>query len=319
MVWMLFTCYAKIKTGKNMKESIRRLIKLHGLRIDRAIHHYLYFRYYDVYVKYFYIIANAVLPYISSFKITSGVLKGVFERFHARVLTRSEVTRILSLEENVVLDSQTSKQIVPFKYAYDVILNNPKTIVAVDCPCRKAFEKDAHDINYCVCVGDGAQFWLEQGDRLNARRITQAQALEIVNSQRARGCITTAWFKVATGGRTGVICSCHPDFCVGMQGMKMAKSLKHPQGVTNHAPSGYTIKIETQLCESCGECINLCHFSALSVADGKINYQKDACMGCGLCAEACRNKAIAVVPDDDRPLALDVEIDKAIKNKGIRR
>jgi Pyruvate/2-oxoacid:ferredoxin oxidoreductase delta subunit len=302
-----------------MKKSTFRLIKLHGLRIDRALHHYLYFRYYDVYVKYFYLIASAILPYISSFKITSGVLKSVYERFHARVLTEGEAVKILSLNENVVLDSDTSKKVVPFRYAYDVIFNNPGTIAVVDCPCRKAFLKDGGDINCCVCVGEGALFWLEQGQRLNARSVSQAKALEIIKDQRAKGCITTAWFKVATGGRTGVICSCHPDFCVGLKGMKMARNLKYSEGVTNHSPSGYTIRIDSLLCDNCGKCIISCHFTALSMTGGKMEYDISSCMGCSLCADVCKNDAITVIHDKNRPLALDDEIDKVIRNKGIAK
>jgi hypothetical protein len=43
---------------------------------------------------------------------------------------------------------------------------------------------------------------------------------------RERGCITTAWFKVATGGRTGVICSCCSCCCVGIEGMRIASPEK---------------------------------------------------------------------------------------------
>ena len=36
-----------------MKESTRKIIRLHGWRLDRAIHNYLYFTRYDRYVDYF--------------------------------------------------------------------------------------------------------------------------------------------------------------------------------------------------------------------------------------------------------------------------
>jgi ferredoxin len=302
---------------KYMKDSTKGIIKMHGLRIDRALHHYLYLKYYDIYVKYFYLSARSALPFISSFKFTSMALKGVFERFHARVLSRSEAQRILTLDENISFDDETSKRIVPFRYAYNILLQNPRTIAVVDCPCRKAFGGNSGDLNVCICVGNNAMFWLEHGKRLNVRKINQKEALEIVERERSKGSITTAWFKVATGGRSGVICSCHPDFCVGMRGMLMAKDLKYSEGVNNHAPSGYTISIDDKLCSNCEKCISVCHFKALAASVNTPLYDRKSCFGCGLCAESCPNSAVTMMPDPDRPIALDIEIDKVcLKRNG---
>ena len=299
--------------SKGMRESTRRVIKMHGVRLDRALHHYIYFKFYDVYIKYFYLAAKLALPWISSLKVTSLALQGVFERFHARVLAPQEFNRILSLHEDVSLDTRTAKQVVPFTYAYDVILENPEFIAAIDCPCRKTFGKDTDDMTVCICVGTGALFWLEQGQRQHSKRIDQSEALDIIRRQRAKGCITTAWFKVATGGRSGVICSCHPDYCVGLQGMRMAKNLAYAEGVTNHAPSGYTIAIDSARCINCGMCVDACHFNALTATSVPPAYQREACLGCGLCAEACPERAITMLNDPKRPPALDRELDRACR------
>jgi len=294
-----------------MRESTRRVMKMHGVRLDRALHHYLYFKFYDVYIKYFYLAAKLALPWISSLRVTSLALQGVFDRFHARVLAPREFMRILNLHEDVSLDARTARQVVPFAYAHDVILENPELIAAIDCPCRKVFERDTDDMTVCLCVGTGALFWLEHGERQHSRRIDQAEALDIIRRQRAKGCITTAWFKLATGGRTGVICSCHPDYCVGLRGMRMAKDLTYAEGVTNHAPSGYTIAIDAARCNNCGACVDVCHFDALTASSAPPAYRPGNCLGCGLCAEACPVNAITMQNDPGRPLALDREIDRA--------
>lgn len=40
-------------------------------------------------------------------------------------------------------------------------------------------------------------------------------------------------------------------------------------------------------CKGCGDCINLCSESAITIEDGKIVQNRELCINCGKCAEAC--------------------------------
>lgn len=48
--------------------------------------------------------------------------------------------------------------------------------------------------------------------------------------------------------------------------------------------------IRTDSCLSCGKCLELCRFEAVSVVDGR--FQIDHCEGCGVCVEFCPEGAI---------------------------
>ena len=46
-----------------MKESTKKVFKLHGWRVDRAIHNYIYFTFYDLYVKIALNATKATMPH----------------------------------------------------------------------------------------------------------------------------------------------------------------------------------------------------------------------------------------------------------------
>ena len=108
-----------------MKESTKRVFKLHGWRMDRAIHNYLYFIFYDIYVRGALYATKAIVVLFSRVEATKYITKFIFDRYHAKVLSKGDVTKILNLEETVMLGPDTTKRIVPFKYANKIILQEP--------------------------------------------------------------------------------------------------------------------------------------------------------------------------------------------------
>jgi len=57
--------------------------------------------------------------------------------------------------------------------------------------------------------------------------------------------------------------------------------------------SGNEACISPELCSGCGECLS-CHFSAISINEGKAVVEALKCEGCGLCAEVCLLDAVAL-------------------------
>jgi len=288
-----------------MKESTKLMFQKHGWRVDRFIHNYYYFLFYYPYVAICHRFVR-LLKYLSWFKPIIPVGKMVFNRYHSKVLSYEDTRKIFTLNEDLRFISDENKKIVPYKYATKIIFQEPENIVVMDCPCKKANNAPKEDINSCIAVGKSVtSFWLEHCGKYNPRKISQQEAIDIIKRLRKRKHITQAFFKVATGGSTGVICNCHPDTCVSLQATKFAGKISKQLSMT--AKSGYSVAFDKDKCLHCGTCADMCGFGALKFEDRKRVYKKELCMGCGLCVDSCPEKAISLYIDPEKPLPLDLD------------
>ena len=294
-----------------MRKSTRALMGKHGWRIDRAIHNYIYFAFYYPYVKVVYLLFSFLSNYLSWFKPFSPVLKTAFDRYHAKILSSEDTEKIFSLDEDVMAVSERNKRIVPFRYAYKILFEEPDYIAVMDCPCKLALGAPEWSVNSCISVGrKTSQFWLDRcGSKYHARRISQAEALELIRAFREKGYLTQAFFKVATGGSSGVICNCHIDSCVSLKATQLARRFKGSLSMT--AASGYSVRREAALCQNCGTCASYCQFQAMRLVGGAWVYDRDVCMGCELCVEHCPQQALSLYRDGDKCEPLDMDLVRA--------
>lgn len=296
-----------------MRESTKVLMKKHGKRWDRAIHNYLYFAWYYPYVK---VVSLALTPlkYLTWIKPLKYAGSFVFNRYHCKVISAEDTRKIFDLHENVSLISDENKKIVPFKYAYKILFSDPEFIVVMDCPCKKSLGDKPENINSCIFVGSGTgKFWLDRCKKYHPRRITQQEAIDLIKSFRKKGYINQAFFKVATGGSTGVICNCHPDTCVALRAS--ALTTKIDKNLYMAEKSGYTLVRDEKKCKQCGTCVTTCHFGANTMSNNILRYNADLCKGCELCVENCPNGAITLHLDKNAEiLPLDMDyVKKEIK------
>lgn len=285
------------------------MFRRHTWRIDKFIHNYLYFVYYHPYVRFVHRQFVLAARYLSRFHFMVLVLKTAFNRYHSKVLSAGDIGKILTLEEDIHLVSEDNRQIIPYRYATDIILRNPEYIAVMDCPCKKARMKDhaCGPLNSCLAVGEAlAQFWIEHCEKYHARRITRQEALELIRSLRKSGHITQAFFKVATGGQTGVICNCCPRCCVSLESTRLARAWC--KNLSMNAASGYSVRHNEHACRRCGECAAVCHFGAIRFRDGMRLYDRKLCMGCELCVEHCTGNALSLYIDEEKPLPLDMDL-----------
>ncbi len=290
-----------------MKKSTFDLFKRHGLRIDRALHNWIYFVFYNPYVKSSFVATKFIDKHLTWLKPIGWAAGAVFERYHSKVLSVSDVNKILSLEKDLHLGPDEHKQVIPFKYANKVIIREPELIAVMDCPCKIARGADCKPVAACMAIGrDFAPLWLEHCKHNNARQVSREEAQEIIRTLRASGHVQQAFLKVGTGGLTGVICNCCPDCCVSMEANRVAQKINSKLNM--NAESGYSVKREAKLCQACGKCVESCPFGAASMENGKPVYDKALCMGCELCVENCPNKALSLYADPEKVLPLDIEL-----------
>jgi len=290
-----------------MKRSTRNIVKMHGWRIDRAIHNYIYFVYYRPYESLFLQAGRLLQRRFLWLKGLRHAFGFVFDRYHAKVLGEGDVRKIITLNRDLIVGPDRSERIIPFRYANRIILQEPDFIAVMDCPCRLNRESPCQPVNICMAVGrTTAEFWLDHGQKYHVRKVSQAEALRIITDARQMGCITTAWFKVATGGRTGVICSCCSCCCGGIEGMRIAQRFDKTLSII--APSGYSVIHDADKCVSCQKCSAVCMFGAVTfTSDNRRIYDVAACMGCGLCTENCPQQALSLVRDPGKGEPLDID------------
>ena len=78
--------------------------------------------------------------------------------------------------------------------------------------------------------------------------------------------------------------------------------------------SGDTITLEPivsevmdAFCRSCGRCVEICDFHAITLTDGAASVNRALCKGCGTCASICPTGAIVVRHFNDRQIEAQIE------------
>lgn len=220
--------------------------------------------------------------------------------YHGKMLTLDNAKKLLSLEVDINAPS-LPESIVPYDLARDLIIKGPQEICLLTCACREVAKEGCYPRDVCLIIGEPfVSFWMEHNKLDNPRRITQEEALEIVEAAHARGNVQMAWFKDAMANRFYALCNCCSCCCTGMIAHKYTPS-------PAFAGTGYTALRDQEKCKACGKCVSICAFEACSLNEGKPEVDYDKCMGCGSCAYVCAEKAASITLDPQKGEPLDVE------------
>ena len=280
------------------------MFKKHGWRLDRFCHNYVYFVFYYPYVKAVHLLLQG-LKRMAWFRPLTPIGRMAFDRYHAKVLSLEDTRKIFALDEDVRVISEENKRTIPYKYATKILFQEPEFIVIMDCPCKRS-SRTCKPIQSCIAVGrDLATFWLDHCGKYHPRKISQDEALRIIRDFRKTGHVTQAFFKVATGGSTGVLCNCCPECCVSLQATMITKKLD--KDLTMTALSGYSVDYAPERCTHCGRCVEICPVRAVDFAGEQRLYRREECLGCELCVEQCPGGALTLYVDADKPLPLDLD------------
>ena len=164
--------------------------------------------------------------------------------------------------------------------------------------CRHARPNPCQPTQVCMVVGQPfVDFVLEHNPHAS-RRLTQAEAVEMLRAEHERGHLHSAWFKDACLDRFYVICNCCKCCCGSIEAM-----VKY--GSPFFASSGYVAQVDGTGCSACGVCVEACPFGALSL-NGTLTVNWEKCMGCGVCESQCSTQGITLVRDERKGIPLDV-------------
>lgn len=230
--------------------------------------------------------------------------------YHSKVVKLMDAIKLVTQKKD--LDLQLPEQVVPWKVAKDVILQNPESIAVGPCGCRLNSDKPCieYPMDVCLMVGDpAADFTANLNPKF--RQITQDEAVNILEASHQRGDVHCAYFKREIANRFFAICNCCSCCCMGVKMWNLIGGIpgaKASGDLVFMVPSGYVAEVDEDVCVGCGTCAELNNFNCITMNDDDqpvINY--DNCMGCGGCEGVCPEGAISLRPEPSKGEPLDIE------------
>lgn len=239
--------------------------------------------------------------------IASGFGSNETSIYHSKVITLKEAEKLVTQKEDLNID--VPETVVPFKLAKNIILNNPGSIAVGTCPCRKANPKSScmpDPMEACLFLGDPhASFIVEHNPKF--RKISQEEAVAILEDCDKRGFIHCAYFKKDMGSRFYAICNCCSCCCFGAKNIEMYRK-SGSKGFVNLVSSGYVAEVSDD-CIGCGDCVEWCQFKAISMKEDQSVAVIDLvkCMGCGVCEGNCPSGALSLRKEPSKGGVLDID------------
>lgn len=217
------------------------------------------------------------------------------DTYHGKVVTLESARKLLTLDRPITLPDL--EQVIPYKRARDLIIENPDHIVALECPCRSVRENPCLPLDVCLIIGEPFAGFTLDHHGAKARAISQTEAIEILEAENRRGHVAHAFFKDILLDRFYAICNCCSCCCGAMQAQR--------NGTPMLASSGYTCTLEPGKCRSCGECVSVCQFGAIDLSR-QWCIDENECMGCGVCVDVCKHDALSLLRDPSRGEPLEI-------------
>ena len=216
--------------------------------------------------------------------------------YHGKVMPLGKASELITI--NMPIKLQDLEQVIPYKRARDIILENPDHIAVLHCPCRSAQEKPCQPLDVCLIIGEPFAGFIVEHHPDKARWISQTEAVAIMAAEAERGHVHHAFFKDAMLDRFYAICNCCSCCCGAISA--------HKNGTPMLASSGYISKVTPETCVGCGICADFCQFDAIDIIDGRAEIDAERCMGCGVCGNKCELEAITLMRDPAKGEPLDI-------------
>lgn len=278
--------------GRPMRGSTWRMLRAGGLRriFDfSGLHGYVYGRWTNRYIR----LLLKLVPRLSPRR-----REWLAERYHGKLLTGEQAEAVIRVDRDIPL--QDLDQVIPYSRARNLVLQGPPDLAVFECACRHARDNPCQPTQVCLVVGQPFVGFILEHHPKTSRRLTQAEALELLHAEHERGHLHSAWFKDACLDRFYSICNCCRCCCGGIQAMTRL-------GMPMLSSSGYVARVDEAACAACGTCAEACPFEAIQV-NGRAVVNWERCMGCEVCVGQCPNKALSLVRDERKGLPLDVRL-----------
>jgi ferredoxin len=294
-VWFIATIILWLfgERWRLLRRSTWQMIREGGVGLN-SLPGYIYTRWTNQYVR----LLVRGFPFLRTRSGSSGA-RWFSEHYHAKVLTEEQAEALVSAKKEIPL--RDLEQIIPYATARNLVLKGPPDVAVYECACRHARAKPCAPTLVCMVIGQPFVDFVLEHNPHSSRRLTQAEALELLQAEHEREHVHSAWFKDAMLNRFYAICNCCKCCCGGIEAMTK-------YGVPFMASSGYVAALDRDLCNQCGACVDACPFDALCTNDTGVERSWEKCMGCGVCVEKCPTQAMSLARDEKKGMPLDVRL-----------
>lgn len=222
--------------------------------------------------------------------------------YHGKVVKLQDAIKLITQKQDLQLS--LPEKVMPYKLAREVVLKSNGALAVGTCVCRSLSQKPClpPPQEVCLFVGDPFASFIAEENPL-FRRISQEEAIHILEDVHKKGFVHTAYFKKEMGNRFMAICNCCSCCCVGIRMWNLLGGV-----VPIIAPSGYLAVISDE-CNACASCADgTCKFNAITLDDGagKAVINEAKCMGCGVCVDVCPIGAISLRREPSKGEPLDL-------------
>nr|HID59058.1 4Fe-4S dicluster domain-containing protein [Desulfobacterales bacterium] len=213
--------------------------------------------------------------------------KYYYEGGHAEDFLKLKKPRARTVVLNRSLEKRISG-VKPYEEIEEIVKNSGGGAI-LKCYCRNKAslrgEPCKYPIELCISLGRGGELVASRGMGRKASveeimdKITEAEELGLVhavdNFQENVGFICNC-------------CSCHCEFLAGIIHFRVPGAIQ---------PSNFVPERNTELCISCGTCVERCPVKAISIPEGddaKPVVDEVWCIGCGVCVSGCPQHALSL-------------------------
>lgn len=199
--------------GKPLRVSTWKVMQAAGLRRNltlSTLHAYAYGRWLKQYVGF---LRGKIMPHISD----KGRLWWA-DRYHGKLISTESAKALITLDQKLVV--KDLEQVIPYETARQLVIDGPPDVVAFECACRATSGNSCQPSQVCMIVGKPFTDFMLDHHPQTARRLTQQEALKLLQSEHERGHFHSAWFKDVMLDRFYAICNCCPCCCAGLEVMK---------------------------------------------------------------------------------------------------
>ena len=207
---------------------------------------------------------------------------------------------------------QAVNEIYPPQVVHDFVDRAEHIVIMNKCLCRNGqdCQNHTHDIG-CMFMGETALGMPPQISRI----ATKEEAHAHVDKAVADGLVPMAGkvrvdnFAFLLPDKDKLLSVCFCCHCCCMMGYY--KHAGSDQMNEMMVPiEGINIRVDPDVCEGCGTCVETCIFDAISIKDG-IAVHNEACRGCGRCVRYCPNNAVTLTIDNPK---YEDDVDKRVSS-----